>query len=98
MVVVSATKADGCKIEFHTLHTVLIRNLKYCFCKIICLNSYYYKWKLYKVIFTENHIYHFPIGSPVNGLPRNYFLEIWIYCEYCVKSWSNLVKVINVHP
>ena len=36
VVLVDATKASGWKIEFHTWHTVPIRNAKYCFSKIIC--------------------------------------------------------------
>ena len=62
-----ATKASGWKIEFHTWHTVPIRNAKVCFCKVIC---FIFLKLLMKVVqsylYPKVHIPLYPMGYPVN--------------------------------
>ena len=77
VVLVNATKASGQKIEFHTWHTVPIRNAKYCFCKIIC---FIFLKLLMKVVqsylYPKAHIPLCPMGYPVNVRLFLYFFYL----------------------
>ena len=94
--VVSATKASGCEIDFHTCDSVLIRNVKCCFCKIICFVFLQLQIKyMQSYLYPKAYVPLCPLFWNLNLLRKLY--KILKYCSVIFINTLNWFLLSNVY-